>query len=224
MRRLQFLLLSLAASPPAARNINHSKERPSPHRYPRIQSISHLHNPLHRQTSKQHVSRRNHALRHRLRPRHPRSRPCLRVRTVCLLTPPRSSSYTPSHPPVHRYSILYFLAVSHAIDRCAIQCTLLVPRRPRDMSVLRVAPSPSSFPHPSAVPASSNNLEQLWTSRPLRHSGSAFRVQQAVSSSSQSLLRQADLSGSHSSSMRAAAMRMTHTTRCTTSASVAMTC
>lgn len=32
-----------------------------------------------------HVSQwRNYSLRHRLRPRHPRPRPCLRVRTVCL--------------------------------------------------------------------------------------------------------------------------------------------
>jgi hypothetical protein len=40
------------------------------------------------QLDDKHVSRRRHyALRHRLRPRHTRSRPCLRVRTVCLPTP-----------------------------------------------------------------------------------------------------------------------------------------
>lgn len=52
-----------------------------------------------------HVSRRHYPLRHGLWPRHPRPRPGLRVRTVCLLTPRlhsdrrRPSSFFALHRP-----------------------------------------------------------------------------------------------------------------------------
>ena len=50
-------------------------------------------------SANQHVSRRYHALRYGLRPRHSRPRPGLRVRTVCLLTRRPSPSLSPSPSP-----------------------------------------------------------------------------------------------------------------------------
>jgi hypothetical protein len=89
---------------------------------PHVRSIPCTPTPTSVSVPLQHVSWWYHPLRHWLRPRHPRPRPCLRVRTVCFLTPRlhlgrrrSSSSFFALHPAI------YFIipAAFYAIDRAS---------------------------------------------------------------------------------------------------------
>lgn len=80
---------------------------------------------------RRHVSRRHYALRHRFRSRHPRSRPCLRVRTVCCSAHrfPRSLS--------RPLSIIHF-APSRCFSSC---CPPRCIHHLRSMSIFESSPS-----------------------------------------------------------------------------------
>lgn len=176
-------------------------------------------------THRHHVSRRNHPLRHRLRPRHPRSRPCLRIRTVCLLTPRpvRSSSSFASYPaPASSPHTLHPRRSPSISFEPSARCL------PRYAVPLREATDLSSHPRPfrtNRVTASSNNTQGTVASFAAI---SPLRVQLLVDCEYPWIMyparRQLMPAGSPSWNTRTAVMQMMRTTRCITSALVATIC
>jgi hypothetical protein len=123
----------------------------------------------------EHVSRRrHHALRHGLRPRHPRARPRLRIRTVRFLSlaqpDRRRSLHRPSISISRRPSL--FLRRPYVARRRAFL---------RTQSRARTDPLPPSHLPPDPLVKLSLTTSKLWSPRPLRHPGPALGVEQAVS-------------------------------------------
>lgn len=191
-------LPSLPRPPPAllASPLLSTRSTAAVRAHPSLRRPSHHH---------RHVSRRNHALRHRLRPRHPRSRPCLRVRTVCPLTPRplRSSSLPPTSAPA---------SSSHASSP--------PPSPPRFLSIApdRIAPY---LPCYAALTS-----PKVRPPCPLRHPRPALGVEPPVSTpcALESSVLPLMATGLRSWSTRIAAMPTMRTMRCTTSALAAMIC
>jgi hypothetical protein len=163
----------------------------------------------------EHVPRwRNNSLRDWLWPWHPRPRPSLRIRAVCLhqaatLIPSSSSSFLPSKPLLPVFSLHPHLPSNEA---CVAQ--------------LSIEPSPPSagcrtvlLLHLFDGLFTSTDLPQLWPSCPLRHPGPTFLIEPSVSSALVFAILNADRVALHLSSTRAVAMLMTPIMRCTTSAS-----
>jgi hypothetical protein len=156
--------------------LRHQHHRPSARDLSQSKSCI---NTLHTHPSaSNHVSRRrHHALRHGLRPRHPRARPRLRIRTVRFLSLAQADRRRPFHRP--SASICRRPSPSRAAPAPPLRrAATSLPRHP---SRARTARLPSSlFPHDPPVKLSLTT-SKLWSPRPLRHPGPALGIQQIVS-------------------------------------------
>lgn len=107
--------------------INHPPQlRPQHASTDEFATVCYIHDP---QLDCNHVSRRRHyALRHRLRPRNTRSRPRLRVRTVCPPSPrPRSIAFA-SSPIIALDPLPICNPRSRACRDCQLACAAPFPR------------------------------------------------------------------------------------------------